>query len=216
MEKLIELAQKIEEESLREKVISFLKNPKLSHEDFKKYPRMKIEEAVSLFTVSSSSGQITVEREILNHTIAVTELCLKVSEVLEKRYGLKIKKDYLIAASLLHDITKAFEWKKGKKGIEHTGILLDHTFLGVAELYARKFPEEVIHIIASHFGEAGPTPPRTLEAVILHYCDSFLSMVEFQIKKKAEEGIQLILFDEEMLKDVVEKIAKEEMGKNSK
>ncbi|MEM5790479.1 MAG: HDIG domain-containing protein [Candidatus Aenigmatarchaeota archaeon] len=213
MEKLIELAQKIEDENLREKVINFLKNPKLSHEDFKKYPRMKIEEAVSVFTVSSPSGQITVERDVLNHTIAVTELCLKVSEVLEKRYGLKVKKDYLIAGSLLHDIPKIFEWKRGEKGVEHTGILLDHTLLGVAELYARKFPEEVIHIIASHFGETGPTPPRTLEAIILHYCDSFLSMIEFQIKKKAEEGIQLILFDEEMLKDVVEKIAKEEIKK---
>ncbi|MEM5834926.1 MAG: HDIG domain-containing protein [Candidatus Aenigmatarchaeota archaeon] len=216
MEKLIELAKKIEDENLREKVINFLKNPKLSHEDFRKYPKMKIEEAVSLFTVSSPSGQITVEREILNHTIAVTDLCLKVSEVLEKRYGLKVKKDYLIAAGLLHDIPKIFEWKKGKGGVEHTGILLDHTFLGVAELYARKFPEEVIHIVASHFGEAGPTPPRTLEAVILHYCDSFLSMIEFQMKKKAEEGVKLILFDEEMLKDVVERIAKEEIEKNPK
>lgn len=66
MEKLIELAQKIEDENLRKKVIDFIKNPKLSHEDFKKYPAMKIEEAASIFTVSSPSGQISVERDVLN------------------------------------------------------------------------------------------------------------------------------------------------------
>ncbi len=207
MKELIKTAEKIEDEELRKKVVEFLKDPKLSNKDFRKYPRTRIEEAVSVFTVSSPSGQVSVERDVLNHTLAVCELCLKVSEIIEKNYGLKVKKDYLIAASLLHDIMKIYEWKKSEKGVEHTGILLDHSTLAASELYARGFPEEVIHIIASHFGESGPTPPRTLEAVILHYCDSFLSMIEFQVKRK-EEGIQLILFDEDLLKNLVEKIVK--------
>ncbi|RLI91060.1 MAG: dihydroneopterin 2',3'-cyclic phosphate phosphodiesterase [Candidatus Altiarchaeales archaeon] len=215
MGKLIKLAEKIKDEELRKKVVDFLKDPKLSHKDFKKYPRMKIEEAGSIFTVSSPSGSISVERDVLNHTIAVTELCLKTAEVLEKNYGIKVNKDYLIAASLLHDSMKIFEWKKGEKGLEPTGVLLDHTMLAVAEFYHRGFPEEVIHIIASHFGETGPTPPRTIEAVILHYCDSFLSMIEFQMRRK-EEPLQLVIFDEESLKKIAEKVAKEEIEKFSK
>jgi 7,8-dihydroneopterin 2',3'-cyclic phosphate phosphodiesterase len=212
MQKLIELAQKIKDEELRKKVIEFVKDPRLSHKEFKKYPRMQIEEAGSVFTVSSPQGTISVERDVLNHTVALVDLCSKVAETIEKSYGIPINQDHLIAAAILHDIPKIFEWKKGKEGFEHTGILLDHTMLGVAELYHRGFPEKVIHIIASHFGEAGPTPPRNFEALIFHHCDTLLSLTEFHLYgAKSTQPIQLVLLPEEVIK----KIAGEETGKKS-
>lgn len=204
MKKLIELAKKIRDENLRKKVIEFLTNPKLSHPEFKKYPREKIEEAVTPFTVSSPSGGMTVERDVLNHTIAVTEMCISASEILEKNFGLRLNRDFLIAAALLHDIMKVFEWKKTKEGVEHTGVMLDHTMLAVAELYKRNFPEEVIHIVASHIGESGPTPPRTFEALLLSYIDSMLSLIEFRI---LQQKSYLILGDE-FLKEMGEKTEK--------
>ena len=211
MQKLIELAQKIKDEELRKKVIEFVKDPKLSHKDFKKYPRMKIEEAGSVFTVASSQGATSVERDVLNHSLALADLCLKTADTLEKSYGISMNRDHLIAAAILHDLSKIFEWKKGKEGFEPTGILLDHTMLGVAELYHRGFPEKVIHIIASHFGETGPTPPRNFEALVFHYCDTLLSLAEFHVQgAKSSQPLQLIVLDEETIKKITEKSEKKD------
>jgi 7,8-dihydroneopterin 2',3'-cyclic phosphate phosphodiesterase len=203
MQKLVELAQKIKDEELRKKVVEFLKDPRLSHKDFKKYPRMKIEDAKTPFTVGSSSGAASVERDVLNHTLAVADLCLRTAESVEKSYGLHVSKDNLLAAAILHDLMKMYEYRRDENGqLEPTGILLDHSMMAVAEFYNRGFPEQVIHIIASHFGESGPTPPRNYEALIFHYCDTMLSIVEFHMygSKQPQSPMQLVLLDEEMIK----------------
>jgi len=202
MKQLIELAQNIKDEELKKGVVDFLKDPKLSNKDFKKYPRMKIEEAATMFTVGSASGSSSVERDVLNHTVTLTNLCISTAKELEKNYGVVMNKDYLIAAALLHDIGKIFEWKRNGENLEHTGVMLDHTMLQTAELYARGFPEGVIHIVASHFGEGGPTPPRNLEALIMHHLDNMISLAEFHISsgKQKDMPMQLLLLDEETLK----------------
>jgi 7,8-dihydroneopterin 2',3'-cyclic phosphate phosphodiesterase len=198
MERLIQLAEKIKDKELKKKTVEFLKDPKLSHEEFKKYPREAIENVKTLFSVV---GHGTVERgDLVRHIATVTELCIKTAEDLEKNYGIQINMDYLIAGALLHDIMKIFEWKIEGNETRHTGILLDHSTLGVAELYHRGFPEGVIHIIASHFGEAGPTPPRNFEALILHHVDTLVSMVEFHLSAPKEQPLQLLLLDEETIK----------------
>jgi len=205
MKELVALAEKIKEKQLREKVIDFIKNPVLTHKDFKKYPKEYMEKVKTPFSV----GGVTVERDLLNHTTAVTELCIKTAENIEEHYGIKINKDHLIAGALLHDMMKMFEWKTSKSGVEPTGILLDHSMLAVAEFYYRGFPENVIHIIASHFGEAGPTPPRNYEALILHYVDTLLSLTEFHLYgAKQEKPMQLLVLDEEMIKKMKEEIEK--------
>jgi len=203
----MELANKIKDVKLRRKVIEFIKDPSLSHKDFKKYPRMSIDEAKCLFSLGS--GNITAERDILNHSIALADLCLKVADVLEKNYNISVNRDHLLAAALVHDIVKIYEWKKTKGNIEHTGILLDHSMLGVAELYRREFPEKVIHIVASHFGESGPTPPRNIEALVFHYCDTLLSLIEFHRgAKPTPQSIQLFLIDKEFVKKLSDETEK--------
>ena len=211
---MVKLAQKIKDKELRKKVIDLLKNPQLGHKGFAKYKPMKIEEARCIFSVTSSQGTITVERDVLNHSIALANLCLRAAEIMEKSYGIKLNKDHLLAAAIVHDLMKVFEYKKGESGLEHTGILLDHTMLGVAELYRREFPEEVIHIVASHFGETGPTPPRNFEALLFHYCDNMLSMIELRLyaSQQQTQPVQLVLLDEETLR----KIAEEEVKKLEK
>lgn len=205
MKRLIELAQKIKDVELRENVVKFLKDPGLAHKDFKKYPRMKIADVRTPFVVGNQT--VAVERDVLNHSIALADLCLKTVDSLDKNYGIPLNQDHMLAAAILHDIMKIFEWKKGPQGVEHTGILLDHTMLGVAELYRRKFPEGVIHIIASHFGEAGPTPPRNFEAVVFHYLDTLLSVVEYRLYAMTTPQTQMpvVLLDEKALKELIEK-----------
>ena len=202
MKDLIKLSSKIKDETLRKMVVDFLKDVRLSNNHFKKYPKMDIEDAASVFSVGGPSGVSTVERDVLKHTMSLVELCERMVEILEKVYGLKLDSDSLIAAAIVHDIMKMFEWKRGAGGLEHTGVMLDHTMLGVAELYVRGFPEEVIHIVASHYGENGPTPPRTFEALIFHHLDSMMSIVEFRMANAAEQHqqMQLLLLNDEIIK----------------
>jgi len=208
MKKLLKLTGNIEDKTLRKKVIDFLRDLRLTSKYFKKYPKERLENAGSLFVVPTS-GLGPIERDIVNHTVALTELCIKTADNFKKNYGLKLKRDFLIAASILHDLMKAFEYKRDKDGdLEPTGIMLDHTMLGVAELYKRDFPEEVIHIVASHFGEAGPTPPRSFEAVIFHHLDSLVSIVEYYHRGKKKLDKQIILLTEEELKRLGEKAEK--------
>jgi putative nucleotidyltransferase with HDIG domain len=203
MQNLLDLAEKITDRELKKKVVDFLKNPTLSHKDFKKYPREEIEKAKTVFVVAGQAG----ERDVLNHTVAVTEACISIADTLMKNFKMKINKDYLIAACLLHDMMKLFEWKISGDEPEHTGIPLDHTMLITAELYSRQFPEEVIHIVASHAGEHGTTPPRTVEAFILHNVDSMLSVIEHQLSiGKSSKQIPVLLLDEETLKKLSGKV----------
>lgn len=201
----MELAESIKDKKLRKMVVEFLNDISLSNDDFKKYPKMKIEEAGSLFSVGNSMGVSSVERDVLNHTKTLVDLCSKVIDVLKKSYDLNLNKDNMIAAAILHDLMKAFEWKKSETGasLEHTGIMLDHTMLAVAELYHRGFPEDVIHIVASHFGESGPTPPRNFEAMIFHHLDNMISLIEFRVASSLEQQaqqMQLMLLSEDMLR----------------
>jgi 7,8-dihydroneopterin 2',3'-cyclic phosphate phosphodiesterase len=213
MKELIKLAKKIKDKELEKKVIDILKNPKLSSKDFKKYPSVKMKDARTPFTVG---GGVSVERDVLNHTIAVVDACERVAEVFEERYGVSLNKDYLLAGAILHDIMKIFEWKLGAQGIEHSGILLDHTMLATAELYHRDFPEQVIHMVASHFGETGPTPPRSFEALILHNVDNMLSLAEYHMYAAVQSPqMPIVLLDEKMIKKISGELPEPKKGKKN-
>lgn len=208
MKELLKLTQHIKDKTLRKKVEGFLRDLRLSSRDFRKYPREKLKDAGSLFIVPAP-GFGPVERDVIKHTVALTELCMEVVENLEKNFGLKLNRDFLIAASILHDLMKVFEYRRNKKGeLEPTGIMLDHTMLAVAELFHRDFPEEVIHIVASHYGESGPTPPKTFEALVFHHLDSFLSILEYYHGRKKRLGQQIVILTEEDMKKLSGKIEK--------
>lgn len=178
LEKLIKLAERIEDKTLREKTIQILKNISLTHPEFSKYEKEDPEKVLTPFGVNGKY----VFRDLINHTEAVTKGCIALAEEIEKVYGIKIKKDYLIAGALLHDIMKVYEYKDAKP----TNILLDHSSLALAELYRRDFPEEVLHLIISHTG-ATATPPKTVEALILHYVDSLFALIEFSSQENYME-----------------------------
>ena len=168
-EKLIELAKKIKDEKLRSKTIELIKDPKLTNPFFSHHERESIENVRTPFSVNN----VIVYRELVKHTTAVVEMCIQLADIIEKNYGITINRDYLIAGALLHDIMKVYEWKEGQR----TDILIDHADLIALELYKRDFPEEVIHIVISHPGDSS-SPPRTVEALILHYVDTLAALIE--------------------------------------
>jgi hypothetical protein len=90
---------------------------------------------------------------------------------------------------------KAYEFHRDEDDdLVPTGMPLDHTMLAVAELYHRNFPEDIIHIVASHPGDAGTVSPKSFEALILHHVDSMCSVIEYYIeaKKKMEQKLMML------------------------
>jgi 7,8-dihydroneopterin 2',3'-cyclic phosphate phosphodiesterase len=186
MKRLLKMADRIKDRELRKKVIDVLKNPKLSNRKFK-YRAADPEKLPS-----SINYHHVFEGGNVEHTYAVTLLCIRTAETLKEVYGAKIDMDALIASALIHDFGKLWTVEKKKGSWEATDLTLDHTILGSAELYAREFPEKVIHIVASHFGMQGPTPPSTIEAVILHYMDDFDASTDMSEQEKQEKLVKLL------------------------
>jgi 3'-5' exoribonuclease len=116
---------------------------------------------------------------LLEHTLSIA---LLVQAVADHYKG--IDKDLLLTGGILHDIGKIQEFSY-ETHIDYSdaGRLLHHIVIGV-EMLERKiasindFPEDIAlvlkHMIVSHHGTrdfGSPEPPKTLEAVILHYLD---------------------------------------------
>jgi 7,8-dihydroneopterin 2',3'-cyclic phosphate phosphodiesterase len=167
MEVLIDLAQKIEDPKLREKVISFLKNPEISLETFG--DEMTIEDAPASKRVHHS-----YYKGLIQHTVSVTLIAMEIANVLQEAYQIDfIEKDLIIAGGILHDIYKPLTYAKNGEKYERSrlGSKIDHTSLIFAEAWHREFPLELLHVILSHHGKGAATIPRSLEALILHLAD---------------------------------------------
>lgn len=116
---------------------------------------------------------------LLEHTLSIALLVLAIAD-----HYRGIDKDLLLTGGILHDIGKVHEFSY-ETHIDYSdaGRLLNHIVIGV-EMLEKKiaaihdFPEDIAlvlkHMIISHHGTrdfGSPEPPKTLEAVILHYLD---------------------------------------------
>jgi len=122
---------------------------------------------------------------LLEHTLSMALL----TERIAGHYG-GIDKDILIAGAVLHDMGKIREFEYGSR-IDYSdeGRLISHIVIAVQMLEERlqrieSFPGELAdllkHMIISHHGArefGSPEPPKTIEAVLLHYIDEIDSKV---------------------------------------
>jgi len=181
--KMLEIAGQIKDKALREKVLELLKNPKLLNKNFD-YKALSMKEAPA-----SLNWHHVYRGGLAHHTYAVAKMCLAIADSMEDAYEIQVDRDTLIAGALLHDIAKLFDMRKDEKSFDSTELTVDHIIMGSAELYARGFPESVVHVIASHFGEQGTTSPQSVEALIVHYADTMSAIVG---TSKVHKYIQLL------------------------
>ena len=113
---------------------------------------------------------ITTDINLAEHTKAVTEMAVKLGEIMQK--FVPINMDHLIAGGLLHDVGKLLEYQKkdGKIVKSRHGELLRHPVSGAVIAGEQGLPPEVIHIIVAHSKE-GDAIKRIPEAIIIHHCD---------------------------------------------
>ena len=122
---------------------------------------------------------------LLEHSLSMTAI----AQTLAQHY-LYVKKDLLIAGTLLHDIGKTAEYAL-ESGFAYTedGRLVGHIVRAIVMIEtaaaAINFPEDdlryLIHLIASHHGTqewGSPTVPKTLEAILLHQIDLLDSRIQ--------------------------------------
>jgi 7,8-dihydroneopterin 2',3'-cyclic phosphate phosphodiesterase len=122
----------------------------------------------------------------------VVKLSLELGDIIEDVYGGKVNRDYIIAGALLHDVMKVYCYEENSSGGFNTsefGGMIDHLSLLVAELYRRDFPLDLIHIVASHHGDVGPTKPKTVEALIVAVAD----LADSELNNKLLRGAEYLL-----------------------
>ena len=167
MEDLKKLAGQIQSKKLRKIVFDALNDP----------DNVLIEKFGDELNFESSPASKKVHQSypggLIEHTLAVTELALSMSEVFEKIYGANINRDILISGGILHDFYKYLTYKEENNKYERSriGSKIDHLTLTVSEFYQRDIPIELLHVLVAHHGKGGPTPPRSLEALIVHLAD---------------------------------------------
>ncbi|MEW6032538.1 MAG: HD domain-containing protein [Bacillota bacterium] len=132
---------------------------------------------------------------LLEHTLAVAEICLDVAGRYRSLPGDKaaprLDTDLLVTGALLHDVgkTKELSWTRQ---FDYTveGRLVGHIVLGAEMVTERAgrlpgFPAETLlelrHMVLSHHGQyewGSPKRPKTLEAMILHCVDDLTAKVD--------------------------------------
>ncbi len=111
---------------------------------------------------------------LLDHTLSSSNIALAMCDCVEKIYGGKVDRDYVISGILLHDICKCLTYKVRENGTYTSSPLgerANHMLLITSELVRRDFPLDLIHIVAAHHGRHGLVNPRTVEALIVYLAD---------------------------------------------
>jgi len=180
---LKKLANKIKDESLREKVIRFVENPTIEIGG-KVYTGMPLESSPA-----GISRHHSYPGGFIEHVVSTTEIALALCSIIRRVYHGKVDRDLVISGAILHDIFKPLTYEAEENGTYRGTPLaerLDHLTLIVSEMVRRDFPLDLIHIVCAHHGgEAGPMWPRTIEALVCHLADITDSRLNGEVLRAA-------------------------------
>lgn len=109
----------------------------------------------------------------LPHNRCVLEMALAVAAAFERHHGVKVDRDYLIAAAVLQDASKVIESAPGPDGratATDLGRQYPHAFWAAHLALRHGIPNPIVHVLLTHSPQS-PTFPSTIEGKILYYVD---------------------------------------------
>lgn len=177
-EELIEYANKIKNESLKNACLKILN-------DYKKQLFVKAAGHDAIEHIKYERTHQCFNGGLLDHTLNVTKHAYNIALI----YKDKVDMDLVIFGAILHDIgkTKIFdEWNENgeiKSNLNYSYLLVDHVYLGeqIVEKYldkeeiSEKLKYQALHIIATHMDTMDK---HMAEAYIVSYTDSVDADVE--------------------------------------
>ncbi|HIP74217.1 MAG TPA: HD domain-containing protein [Euryarchaeota archaeon] len=166
VEDLVRFAEAhIEEPDVKDTVLELLRDPTITFAEVE--PRISIEEAPA-----APRAHHSYPGGLIDHTLGVAILSKHLTRAFSELYGYLVKKDYVIAAALLHDLFKyyQYEYDEVTGGFrQREDWYLQHDFALIAELSHRKAPEYLIRVCAEAHGFNVLATP---EGQVVHLADS--------------------------------------------
>ncbi len=162
--RLFPAIRKIQNEGIREKVIL------TAYHAWKGGNFEHIEDAHQWEPVRSRISYTNVE-----HTNQVCQASEKMADLLEEMLKIRIQRDNLLAGAILHDVDKLVIFDARSGGFRESGGKLKHAETGASLARKEGLPEEVAHIIEAHSPTYSSTPPKTMEALIVHVADLLIA-----------------------------------------
>ncbi len=165
IEELKRLADHVEDSEVKRALLDILERPELTYSNTN--PLVKLEDSPA-----APRKHHFFTGGLLLHTFSVVKLAEKVSRVVEEVYGIRVNRDLVIAASILHDIYKYYQYMKdntyGGYKIREDWYLA-HNYAIIGELIMRKAPEKLIRVVSEVHGDV---PLTTIEGLVVHLADS--------------------------------------------
>lgn len=165
MDQLIELASGIGDNNMRSLVIDILSNPRLSFTSIE--PKISIAESPA-----APRKHHMFSGGLIIHTVSVARIALAIHRIFEEVYGVRANRDLVLAAAILHDIYKYYQYDKDEVNGGYRprdDWYLSHDYAVVAEIAKRGGGDSLIRVVSEVHGVA---PITTLEGLIVHLADS--------------------------------------------
>lgn len=109
---------------------------------------------------------------LVTHTNVVTRSAWAAAQEMAKGYGLAIKEDVLLAASLLHDVDKLVLYERKDGHVQHSqlGQQIPHGAYGGWIALEEGLPLEVVNVIITHSRDSN-WQDTSVEGVLVHNFD---------------------------------------------
>jgi hypothetical protein len=120
-------------------------------------------------------------RRLLDHIRGVTRMALALAEIAKQEHGTPYNRDHLIAACLLHDVSKLVEVEPDPDGQptgspvlparkSAIGEKIQHAVYATHKVFEKKLPLDVAHLVLTHT-HASNMRSKSIEAAYLFYAD---------------------------------------------
>ncbi len=120
-------------------------------------------------------------RRLIDHIRGVTRMALALADIAKQEHGTPYNRDHLLAACLLHDVSRLVEVEPDPEGKPTQGPALparksaigekiQHAVYATHKIFEKKLPLDVAHLVLTHT-HASNMRSKSVEAAYLFYAD---------------------------------------------